>query len=603
MTQAQLIAKLQSYIFTNALGLITGAKMQEILSDIIMYAFHTDNFANDVRSVVLVDSMADNPNQAPTVDALKNFLVFSYLVDNLTTQDTTKALTAQQGYELKQLIDTLNSDFSTLIVDDVTTGGTDKALSAEQGKNLKTLIDGIQTMLQSDNVNLDTIQEFVDAIENVQSWISTIIIDDLVTGGSTKALSAEQGKILKVLVDTKASTGDLSSVQSYLEGLITDLQNDKINYSDVVDNLTTNTQMPLSANQGLILKGLIDGIQTLLNSDNINLDTVQELVDAIEDVQGWISTILVNDLTTGGTTKALTAQQGVVLKALVDARILISDIVNDLTTGGVLKVLSAEQGLVLKGLVDARILISDIVNDLTTGGALKVLSAEQGVVIKALIDALKHEKQKLWEHSNFLMSTTAEKPFTGAAINGGTTQTNSNNLGKLGVRTLVSGTLSNSGYRFITNQPGVGQAGEAFVGYFKTPGSFSGIVYKIGFHDTTDVNDAIDSAGYLLVTGGVVEFKTALSSTRTTVSSVTLSINTWYKVKIVRLTNSTTELSIYSDTNTLLSSTVISTNIPTAVANWYYAGVIAHKTSAGAATLMDIDYMGVGPELPIALNI
>lgn len=97
----------------------------------------------------------------------------------------------------------------------------------------------------------------------------------------------------------------------------------------------------------------ISAIQTLLQSDNINLDTVQEIVDAIETVQTSLATIIINDLTTGGTTKALSAQQGVVLKALVDAKVAIADIINDVTTGGTTKVLSAQQGVILKGLIDS----------------------------------------------------------------------------------------------------------------------------------------------------------------------------------------------------------------------------------------------------------
>jgi hypothetical protein len=42
------------------------------------------------------------------------------------------------------------------------------------------------------------------------------------------------------------------------------------------------------------------------------------LVDAIENVQTSLNTILVNDLTTGGTTKALTAEMGKTLKDLID---------------------------------------------------------------------------------------------------------------------------------------------------------------------------------------------------------------------------------------------------------------------------------------------
>lgn len=71
------------------------------------------------------------------------------------------------------------------------------------------------------------------------------------------------------------------------------------------------------------LQNQINAINILLASDNINLDNVQELVDAIENVQTSLATILVNDLTTGGTTKALTAQMGVTIKGLIDALALV----------------------------------------------------------------------------------------------------------------------------------------------------------------------------------------------------------------------------------------------------------------------------------------
>ena len=68
-------------------------------------------------------------------------------------------------------ISSINSNISTNyipksdIVNDLTTGGTGKVLSAEQGKSLKTLIDSINTLLSSNDVNLDTVQELVDAIK------------------------------------------------------------------------------------------------------------------------------------------------------------------------------------------------------------------------------------------------------------------------------------------------------------------------------------------------------------------------------------------------------------------------------------------------------
>jgi hypothetical protein len=72
-----------------------------------------------------------------------------------------------------------------------------KSLDARQGKILKDLIDNINTLLASDNINLNTLQELVDAIEVVQNSLNTILVNDLTTGGTAKALSAEMGKTLQ----------------------------------------------------------------------------------------------------------------------------------------------------------------------------------------------------------------------------------------------------------------------------------------------------------------------------------------------------------------------------------------------------------------------
>jgi len=87
------------------------------------------------------------------------------------------------------------------IVNDLVTGGATALLSAEQGKILQTQVNAINTLLTSDNVNLDTVQELVDAIETVQLSLSSILVNDLTTGGTTKALTAEMGKNLKGLID------------------------------------------------------------------------------------------------------------------------------------------------------------------------------------------------------------------------------------------------------------------------------------------------------------------------------------------------------------------------------------------------------------------
>jgi hypothetical protein len=100
------------------------------------------------------------------------------------------------------------------IVNDLVSGGSTSLLSAEQGKLLQTQITAINTLLTSNDINLDTVQELVDAIKEVETSLQTILVNDLTTGGTTKALTAEMGKSLKALIDalgtSKLSISDLS---------------------------------------------------------------------------------------------------------------------------------------------------------------------------------------------------------------------------------------------------------------------------------------------------------------------------------------------------------------------------------------------------------
>ena len=64
---------------------------------------------------------------------------------------------------------------------------------------------------------------------------------------------------------------------------LTNFTNNGLVHGDVVNNLVTNvTDVPLSANQGLVLKGLIDGINTILNSGDTQLDDLNEIVQYIK---------------------------------------------------------------------------------------------------------------------------------------------------------------------------------------------------------------------------------------------------------------------------------------------------------------------------------
>lgn len=192
------------------------------------------------------------------------------------------------------------------LVNNLTAGGENSILSAEQGVVLQNQIDNINRLLKCDNVDLDTVQKIVDAVTQIQTSIDTILVNDLTSGGITKALTAEMGKILELNKEDKSQKG-LAGGYTPLNDLV------KIasEYLNIVNDLTSGgTESLLSAEQGRLLQNQINGINTMLRSDNIDLDTIQEIVDAIETVQVSLSSILVNDLTTGGVTNALTAEMG-----------------------------------------------------------------------------------------------------------------------------------------------------------------------------------------------------------------------------------------------------------------------------------------------------
>lgn len=69
-------------------------------------------------------------------------------------------------------------------------------------------------------------------------------------------------------------------------------------YLSIVNNLTSGgASAMLSAEQGVVLQNQINSINALLSSDNVNLDTFQEIVDEIEKIQNQVNNISVNDAT------------------------------------------------------------------------------------------------------------------------------------------------------------------------------------------------------------------------------------------------------------------------------------------------------------------
>jgi hypothetical protein len=246
------------------------------------------------------------------------------------------------------------------------------------------LIDISTNKMYVAKIGIASSETITTSIANLDLKIATSsIVDDLVTGGATVPLSAQQGVALNNLI----TTSTVAVTDNLLSTVITDA---------------------LSANQGKILKDLVD----------LNVTTAS----------------IVNDLSTGGATVPLSAQQGVALKTAVDSKVATLSIVNNLTSGGagvplsaeqgktlndlittstvavtdnllstvITDALSANQGKILKDLVDLNVTTASIINDLSTGGTTVPLSAEQGKVLNAIIT----NKKQSYLHTDTFSETS-----------------------------------------------------------------------------------------------------------------------------------------------------------------------------------------------------
>ena len=79
---------------------------------------------------------------------------------------------------------------------------------------------------------------------------------------------------------------------------LTNFTNNGLVHADIVNNVTsTAVDVPLSAAQGKVLKDLIDAINTLLTSDNTDLDSLQEIVDYIETNRTDLDNLGISNIT------------------------------------------------------------------------------------------------------------------------------------------------------------------------------------------------------------------------------------------------------------------------------------------------------------------
>jgi hypothetical protein len=113
---------------------------------------------------------------------------------------------------------------------------------ATEGDTLKKLYQALQTLtsvVSSDDVNLDTVREIVAFIKNNKDVIDTIstskvsisdIVDDLLSTATNRPLSANQGKVLKGIVDSLANSQVIATKSILLSVCFSDAQEANISF-------------------------------------------------------------------------------------------------------------------------------------------------------------------------------------------------------------------------------------------------------------------------------------------------------------------------------------------------------------------------------------
>lgn len=192
--------------------------------------------------------------------------------------------------EVSIALDTHSSEITSLLSDIAgIKDGSIVVKKAEKDKNGNDIVETYETKSHATSVEQTNQLAHQSLTTEINKKINTSdIVNDLNTDSVNKPLSAAQGKILKGFITDiqtilNSNDTDLDTIQeivSYIKNnktLIENITTNKVNVSDIVDNLTsTATNKPLSANQGHVLKGLIDSANESIQYNEERIHDLEE---------------------------------------------------------------------------------------------------------------------------------------------------------------------------------------------------------------------------------------------------------------------------------------------------------------------------------------
>lgn len=229
------------------------------------------------------------------------------------------------------------------------------------------------------------------------------------------------------------------------------------------------------------------------------------------------------------------------------------------------------------------------------GGTTNFLRADGSFAAPVAVTDIDVSRKRPFLSCDFLVTGAGSSdPFLGVAIASGTVNTPSvtTTTHHPGLARFRSSTTTNSGYLIGTNttQLLLG-GGEVFEAVFEID-TLASSTFRVGYLNTTTSADAVDGVYVEIASTGIATGKTANNSTRSsTGTTYTLSLATYYRIKIVVTSTSSVTYYIYNDAGTQLWTDTLTTNIPSARATG--AGVNATNVGTTALDLLHLDYMAL----------
>lgn len=167
----------------------------------------------------------------------------------------------------------------TDIVDDLISVNADKPLSANQGKVLKAMVDNINLLIASDDTTLDELQEVVNFIKANRTDLDALTLDNIAETATNKWFTVDEKTKLVAIEDGATADQTAAEIETLYEGLA-----DTNKYTDSEKaQLVTNTNGVLSNAQSIA--NLATAQASISNASSTVATTTAQTIDIVTDTQ------------------------------------------------------------------------------------------------------------------------------------------------------------------------------------------------------------------------------------------------------------------------------------------------------------------------------